>query len=186
VNLPVCSFEHKVAASGVASLSSSPCTKDPAFQCGETAKVEHGQWQPLIGHQDSVRRQHFLTVYASLHSAQDILKFKVPPHAPSVCIGQFGQSHQFEELQSVGSVLFYQRRTTTDSGSPAVDRHHHEEWGERIFNLFGVAVDDPIERCIAVLVHLPTPGYGSIQLRTMPKLAGAEIFSYFADAQFDV
>ena len=78
------------------------------------------------------------------------------------------------------------RLTASDSGSPAVDRHHHEERGDRIFNLFGVALDDPIERCIAVLVHLTTLGRGRIQLRAMPQLAGAEIFSYFADAQFDV
>lgn len=37
-----------------------------------------------------------------------------------------------------------------------------------------------------MLLHLPTLGHGGIQLRTVPELAGAEIFSYFADAPFDV
>src|SRR5713101_1219241 len=69
VNLSVCSFEHKVAAAGLASGVLLPMYQDPAFQCGDTAKVEHRQGEALIGHQDSMRRQRFLTVGASLHGS---------------------------------------------------------------------------------------------------------------------
>jgi hypothetical protein len=53
VNLSVCSFEHEVAAAGLASSVLFTMHQDPAFQCGETAEVEHRQWEPLIGHQES-------------------------------------------------------------------------------------------------------------------------------------
>jgi hypothetical protein len=56
--------------------------QDPAFQCGETAKVEHHQREPFIGNQDSMRRQRFLTIDASLHGSEDILE--VLPHPPGV------------------------------------------------------------------------------------------------------
>jgi hypothetical protein len=82
-------------------------------------------------------------------------------------------------------VLFYQRRPPTGSGPIGVHRHR-EEWGVCLFSLFGVAVDDPIKRGEAVLMHLPTLRHGGIQLRAMPKLAGAEVFRNLANALLDV
>ena len=73
----------------------------------------------------------------------------------------------------------------TGSGPIGVHRHR-EEWGVGLFSLFGVAADGPIKRCEAVLMHLPTLRHGGIQLRAMPKLAGAEVFRDLADALLDV
>ena len=82
-------------------------------------------------------------------------------------------------------MLFYRRRTSPASRSLGV-HDHREEWGARILSLFGGAVDDPIKRCEAVLMHLPTLRHGGIQLRAMPELASAEVFRDFADALLDV
>ena len=86
-------------------------------------------------------------------------------------------------------MLFYQRRASTESGSLVVHRHH-EELGVCFLSYVGVTPDDAIERCIAVPMHLDAPPDAglrlSIQLCTIPHLAGAEIFSDFAGALLDV
>jgi hypothetical protein len=50
-------------------------------------------------------------------------------------------------------VLFHQRRSD-ESGSAGV-RCYGEEWGVRLLAPFGIALDDAVERCVAVLMYLP-------------------------------
>jgi hypothetical protein len=68
--------------------------QDPAFQRSEPAKIEHRQWEPFIGNERSVRRQHFLTVGASLHCSENALELS--PHSPGAWASVFRQTHRFE------------------------------------------------------------------------------------------
>ena len=49
-----------------------------------------------------------------------------------------------------------------------------------------VTLDGPVERSVAMLMYFPTLRHGGVELRTISKLACAEILSDFADALPDV
>ena len=157
--------------------------QDPALQCREAAKVEDDQREPVIRHQDSMRRQHPLTVGAALHGSEDGLE--VPPHTPATWSGGLSQPHRFENRQPFRGVPFHERRTPARSNAAGIFRHR-EEWGVRRLGPVGIALDHAVERSVAVLMHFVALSRCGIQLRPMAKLPRTEILRDFADALLDV
>jgi hypothetical protein len=144
--------------------------QDPAFQCGETAKVEHRQREPLIGHQCSVCNQCLLVVSTALHGSQDILE--VPPYTPALWTRGLGQPHRFKNHQPLRRTPFRKRYPWTQSGSARVFCDH-EEWGVWLAGIVGIALDNAIKRGIAVLVAFPSLCISRIELGAIPKLSRA-------------
>jgi len=130
-----------------------------------------------------MRRQHLLTVGAALHGSEDILE--VAPHPPKIQISALGQAHPFQSYQSLRGVLLHE----PGSGIAPVliwVPHHCEERRLHIFRPQCIALDGAVKGRVAVLVYLSTLRRGGVELRTIPKLACAEIFRGAADALPDI
>jgi len=81
MNLRIGAFKHQVVTACYLVLT---VDENPAFNCCHVPAVQHFNWQALIGHQDTMRRQHLLTISRSLHRSE--YRFEITSDAPGTGI----------------------------------------------------------------------------------------------------
>jgi hypothetical protein len=64
-------------------------------------------------------------------------------------------------------------------------RRSREKRRIRLLGHVGIAIDDPVERCVTMLPYLPALCSGGILFCSKPTLPGAEVFRNLTDARFD-